>query len=152
MKFAQPFEPEIGALTFQISLINSWSAVRAALQQIRARLEPAEISSEQLDDLEVVMAEVLNNIVEHAYPADKSGQINVWISTRAGIVSCWTCDAGAAMTNGVLPNPPRQNCQPKDLLELREGGFGWSMIHDLTQGLSYSRQDGQNLLHFKIIP
>ena len=34
--------------------------------------------------------------------------------------------------------------------DLPEGGFGWGLIHDLTQGLSYRRVAEENHVRFRI--
>ncbi len=117
----------------------------------------SQLTPDQHGTVEVVLAEVLNNIAEHAYAAGP-GKITVsLILGRAGL-SCQVTDDGAPMPGGRLPDGkhPVPRANPGDsfaslaLADLPEGGFGWNMIRRLTDGLLYSRVGGQNRLSFVI--
>lgn len=43
-------------------------AVRKALKELLDGLAPLDLDIEEMGTVELVMAEALNNIVEHAYP------------------------------------------------------------------------------------
>lgn len=126
-------------------------AVRHALAQMLA--DPALCSRDE--DLrgraEIVLAEVLNNIVEHAY-ADGPGEITVELSASSGGIECCICDTGAEMPGLALPAGKLAACDPDDLPpdDLPEGGFGWFLIRSLTEGLCYARADGCNELRFRL--
>jgi serine/threonine-protein kinase RsbW len=98
---------------------------------------------------ELVLAEVLNNIAEHAY-AGAEGGIDLSLRLSGGMVWCEVVDQGAAMPGG---NPPAGVLpQTVDLAldDLPEGGFGWHLIRSLTQGLTYARSGDRNHLGFGI--
>lgn len=94
---------------------------------------------------ETVLAEVLNNIVEHAY-AETIGQICVSLLYQPGGILVYICDHGRAFPQEELP----QGTLPRiDSPEgLPEGGFGWFLIRSLVQGLTYTRKEACNHLSF----
>lgn len=127
-------------------------AVRDTLCDVRARfarLAPPDT----LGRLELVMAEVLNNVVQHAarqsceHPAKKPLSIHLSIlCTRHGF-ACAVTDDGESMPNGCLVPHDLPDSGDSDL---PEGGFGWFMIQSLTQTLHYHRADDRNCLAFSI--
>ena len=126
--------------------------VRRALQKVLVSplfTNPCQPSQE--DDLrgtaEIVLAEVLNNIVEHAY-ADQAGDITLRLVRHDGGVHCTVSDTGAPMPGLCLPEGRFQPL--KDLADLPEGGFGWFLIRSLTEGLAYQRSKGLNSLSFQL--
>ena len=95
-----------------------------------------------------MLAEVLNNVAEHAY-ADTAGPVAVTVALIPGGLGCEVVDEGNAMPGGQLP----EGRLPQDDLpetELPEGGFGWHLIRSLTRDLAYRRQRGSNRLSFTI--
>lgn len=105
---------------------------------------------EQLFTLELVLAEVLNNVVEHAYQDRGEGRIELSVSVHAGFIHCGVTDFGAPMPGGVLPPARRHSPKALALQDLPEGSFGWALIRDLTTGLKYCRDEGTNRLSFRI--
>lgn len=96
---------------------------------------------------EIVLAEALNNIVEHAY-AHHSGEIEVVLLLHKNALICRIVDTGLPMPNGLLP---AGLLAPMDQLDdLPEGGFGWFLIRTLSQDLDYRRVDGRNQLSFRL--
>ena len=126
--------------------------VRRALQKVLASpllTNPRQTAQE--DDLrgtaEIVLAEVLNNIVEHAY-ADQAGNITLRLVRHDGGLHCTVSDTGAPMPGLCLPAGRSQPLA--DLADLPEGGFGWFLIRSLTVGLDYRRIAGVNRLSFQL--
>lgn len=132
-------------------------AVRAGLARMAANRPLSLLTSDQRATVEVVMAEVLNNVAEHAY-AGGPGKITVTLRLEGAGLSCQVTDEGTPMPAGRLPEGkhPVQRASEVDsfanlpLADLPEGGFGWHMIRRLTEGLLYSRIGGQNRLRFVI--
>ena len=133
---------------FRIILPASEMSVRRALQRLCAVLSGDLITPDISGTLELVLAEALNNVVEHAY-ADGAGIIEVNVSATTHALSISVKDQGTPMPGGQVPLGEIPN-YPTDPQELPEGGFGWFLIHDLTDNLSYQRQDECNLLKFDI--
>jgi serine/threonine-protein kinase RsbW len=122
-------------------------AVRETLAQIVAALTACELPGEERGAIEIVLAEVLNNIVEHAYAAPDSGTIELSLRPTAIGLRCEVLDRGRPMPEGRLPlggHPERGRRE-----DLPEGGFGWLLIHSLCQDLVYERQASQNRLTFR---
>ncbi|MCU0907462.1 MAG: ATP-binding protein [Rhodobacteraceae bacterium] len=124
-------------------------AIRGALTSLRAALAPLDMAADDLDSVELVVAEVLNNIVEHAYAGTQGGMILVTAWTLADDLAFRIEDEGDPMPGGVLPpgKTPRLDAAVEDL---PEGGFGWFLIHTLTRDLTYDRVGPRNRLTFRM--
>lgn len=107
----------------------------------------AHIADDNRSNAEVVLAEALNNIVEHAYDCE-NGQIEVRLRPSLGLLHCNIFDAGAPMPNDELPAGLAQPIGPGHTLP--EGGFGWFLIRTLTTHLNYRRIDARNHLSFQL--
>ncbi|WP_158275562.1 ATP-binding protein [Maritimibacter sp. 55A14] len=97
------------------------------------------------DRVETVLAEVLNNVVEHAC-RNRAGHVvglEVWLLPR---------DIWVRVTDDGLPMPgaqlPEAKATPPEALP--EGGFGLSLIRRLARDLRYRREDGRNILTFRV--
>jgi serine/threonine-protein kinase RsbW len=120
-------------------------AVSVALLGLMRNAALARFDADSRSTLELVLAEVLNNVVEHAY-AHYPGSIEVMLWPGAdGIRGC-IVDSGLPMPNGQVPAG-----DPPDLVgDLPEGGFGWYLIRSLTTGLDYRRVANRNHLQFTL--
>ncbi|WP_298915601.1 ATP-binding protein [uncultured Roseobacter sp.] len=135
---------------FEISVQSSDMAVRDALAQILTELGPLELSVEESGTIELVLAEVLNNIVEHAYPEpDNPGDIHIYCNHRPDGLHLKITDQGAAMPDGAAPLG-KQASLDVDLMDLPEGGFGWFLIQDLAKDVQYARVENENQLTIRI--
>lgn len=124
-------------------------AVRQALAEMRARFSPASSGPDTLGMAETVLAEVLNNIVEHAYGRDGAGVIELRMQRDHGRLRVEVRDHGGPMPNGALPTGALPSADTSDDGP-PEGGFGWFLIRALARDLSYSRENGQNRLCFYV--
>lgn len=134
----------------QISVESSETAVRSVLAQLFQSLGPLELSVDDAGTIELVMAEALNNIVEHAYPeSDPTGPIDLTCNHAEGWLRFRIVDHGRAMPDEQLPDGASVNLDV-DFLDLPEGGFGWFLIKDMASDLCYERKDGKNTLTFNL--
>ena len=120
-------------------------SVRALLAALRARLRDHGLTEAACGTVEIVLAEALNNIVEHAYHGAQTGEIGLHVRLmRAGLV-CTLSDRGAALPALHPPEgmPPEIGVCPETL---PEGGFGWFLIRSLTRDIDYVREAGRNRL------
>lgn len=100
-------------------------------------------------DLIIVLGEVLNNIVEHAYLESGEGMIDLRAEITSPGVIIELCDKGLEMPGANLP----EGALPElgvEVGDLPEGGFGWFMIRSLTRDLEYVRIGDTNRLRFRI--
>lgn len=133
-------------LEFQISLSSDANSVREGLQCILSSPVMGSLNKEQRGQAELVLAEILNNISEHAYP-EQAGLIEVALCRRPDGLMCRITDAGQPMPAGRLPEGRLPVIA--DIASLPEGGFGWHLIYSLSENLSYHRCIGRNHLSFQ---
>lgn len=93
------------------------------------------------DDVQVVLAEAINNIAEHAYAEQDFGALALRILLNDTVLTIQLTDWG-----GALPDDQAQSAPPPVPTNLSEGGYGWFLIRTLTSVTSYSRVHGQNRL------
>jgi serine/threonine-protein kinase RsbW len=133
------------ALSFQANPV----AIRQALLRLLASPPLADVSEDDRGTVELVLAEVLNNVAEHAYGA-ADGMVEVRIEPRADGLRCLVLDSGRELPGGRLPEGGLPADLGGDVDVLPEGGFGWHLIRSLSADLAYARVDGQNRLSFLI--
>lgn len=126
-------------LTIPGTAFDVHEALRGLTEGALSALAEAERTTAQ-----IVLAEVLNNIVEHAY-AGQGGRIDLTLSTGADGLRCVVTDCGEPMPSGRLPKG--RSPRPGDL---PQGGFGWFLIRSLARDLRYSREGGRNELSFRL--
>lgn len=132
-----------------LSIQSDPMAVRLALQKVMADLNAKGLRPEDAATVEIVLAEVLNNIVEHAYGDGSDGCIDLRICSTKNQLEFQFTDNGNPMPFDRLPDGKSHDleCASDDL---PEGGFGWFLIRDLTHELRYTRSENRNFLGFKI--
>ena len=131
-----------------VELSSDAAAIRCALEQIMASKPVLQLPQDLSARLQLVLAEVLNNVVEHAYVLN-AGRIRVSVTVLPSGIECCVCDSGCPMPDG---RPPAGVLPEWSEAEPPEGGFGWFLIRQLTSGLHYRRQGMCNELRFRIEP
>jgi serine/threonine-protein kinase RsbW len=122
--------------------------VRLSLEGIRA-WAAAQVCEDLVGTLELVLAEVLNNVVEHAHAGMMAGEIDLRVMPERGGFRCIVIDQGGPMPGGTLP-PGRMPRSTVPLALLPEGGFGWAIVRRLSGALSYQRSGGRNRLELLV--
>ena len=120
-------------------------ATRETLIDVTEALTAAGLSNDDVANAELILAEALNNIVEHAY-AGTRGPVDLCIEIRRDGLACTLGDQGREAPLGYPPDPPLPEIEPP--FELPEGGFGWHIIRCLTTDLRYRREGEWNVLSF----
>lgn len=132
-------------------------SVRGTLMDLCRSFGP-DVPADALGRLELVLAEVLNNIVRHgaggASPPDGPASddttcartVHLHVSAESGGLRCVVTDTGVRLPGECLA--PRSLPAPGP--DLPEGGFGWFLIQDLASDLSYARSAGRNCLSFTL--
>lgn len=123
--------------------------VRCVLRDIRSGLAGMGLGEDFCGTAEIVLAEALNNVAEHAYPGDTSAEARVAVCLTPQGCEFDLIDKGRPMPGLSLPVgqlPPMDG--PRNTLP--EGGFGWFMIHTLSDRLTYDRRDGTNHVHIRL--
>ncbi|MGC8203395.1 ATP-binding protein [Aliiroseovarius sp. PTFE2010] len=138
-----------GERLFERTFDASFKEVRAVLCGLIGCLRARNYSEEEIGSVELVLAETLNNIVEHAYGEDKGGKVVLTSDLTDRGLKFTILDFGAAMPNG---EPPLgMTADPTaETEDLAEGGFGWFLIREIARDLEYSRVDNANQVTFRI--
>lgn len=135
---------------FDISVVSGQLAVRDALRQLLDGLKPLNLDVEEAGTVELVMAEALNNIVEHAYPdGEDTGPIRISCAHARDGLHLTVVDSGRAMPDGRTPVGTAADLDV-DLCDMPEGGFGWFLIKDLAKDVSYLRHNTENELRLRL--
>lgn len=124
-------------------------AVRETLLGLRRAWRTRGIAPALWEVAEQVLAEALNNVVEHANDGQTGGTIRLCTTLTGGALRCEIRDDGAPIPGGRLPAGNLAN-HGKAVEDLPEGGFGWYMIRTLATGLGYKRQNAWNTLVFQV--
>ena len=130
--------------TFAADLFSVRDALRGAVARFARRM-----SADDAGTLELVLAEVLNNIVEHGYRDIAAGPIRIELRHAGAWLDCRIEDSGHPMPNLAPPDRP---LPPADvaIADLAEGGWVWVLIRELTIDLRYERENGRNCLRFRV--
>ncbi|KAF0174561.1 MAG: putative anti-sigma regulatory factor serine/threonine protein kinase [Rhodobacteraceae bacterium] len=122
-------------------------AVRNGLRALFDTILLRSLPEDGRSTAEIVLAEALNNIVEHAY-SSHDGEIEITLHLRQNELVCKISDTGLPMPDGKLPAGILAPLEPP--ADLPEGGFGWHLIRSLSKDLDYRRENGRNLLSFRL--
>ena len=130
---------------FHLCATANATAVRALLAETRARLCAAGLPGPVCGTVEIVLAEALNNIVEHACARVENARIDLRAALDASVLRCTLSDRGAPLPGLNLPDGHHPEIgSDKDTLP--EGGFGWMLIRSLTCEIRYERDGATNHL------
>ncbi len=123
--------------------------VRRAIHEVEEDLLQADISKEDTGSMSIVLAEALNNVVEHAFDENEGEKITLIIRKRSRSLIVEIRDSGRPMPKGRAPmgNHPMTEFNQFDTMP--EGGYGWFLIRELVQDLVYDRQNDENILFFR---
>ena len=135
--------------TQTLEIAATADGVRSGLARIVGLLHDAAVRPDVLTAVELAMAEVLNNIVEHAYADLPGGTIHVVLDTDPAELQITVIDDGREMPTGRLP--PGNPADPeRPASEQAEGGYGMFMIRQLARKLRYRRLGSQNQISFRV--
>jgi serine/threonine-protein kinase RsbW len=124
-------------------------SVRQALEGMLVCPPLSELSDDDRGTAELVLAEILNNVAEHAY-SEAGGRVEVRLEPGPAGLQCLILDEGREMPGGQLPEGRLPGGPGVALDDLPEGGFGWHLIWSLCADLTYTRAQGQNRLSFRL--
>ena len=135
---------------FALCLQGTEDAVRDGLAQIMALIEPLHLNTDEAGTVELVLAEALNNVVEHGLANTPTlTAIEIRGSHGPAGMNLTVIDCGAPMPDGTAPvaKTPDMDVETADL---PEGGFGWYLIHTLATDVQYARVGTANHLTLQL--
>jgi anti-sigma regulatory factor (Ser/Thr protein kinase) len=106
----------------------------------------AGLSQEQLWKLELVFEEVVVNVIRYAYPSEAPDTVSVGYAVNENHFAVQVRDSGK-------PFDPIAGADPDltlGIAERRIGGLGRFLTRELASHAEYARQDGCNVLTFRI--
>lgn len=133
------------SLDFDGSLLG----VRDVLGRVVRCLDILALDPDEKGSVELVLAEALNNVVEHAYGGAAEGRVHLALHHAADGLHVLIRDSGSPMPEERLPLSDHATPDAAGP-DAPEGGFGWFMIRHIARDIAYRREDGENLLTFRI--
>jgi len=104
--------------------------------------EENRISEEKIREIELSLAEALNNIIKHAYKGDETNKINIGMSFENNKLTLVLIDNGEPRNN---IGKPILEFDPNDIDSLPEGGMGLFIIEQLMDENTYSCDGNKNI-------
>lgn len=132
---------ETFACSFQATELDA----RDGIGSVVSRLRELGVGEDRAGEVQIALAEAVNNVVEHAYAGRAPGDVRIRCNLENDQlwISIW--DAGVPLPDNSLPaGKPADVSGPIE--DLPEGGFGWFLIRELTSDIQYQRADGSNEL------
>ncbi|TDK46235.1 ATP-binding protein [Antarcticimicrobium luteum] len=123
-------------------------AARDGITAVMAQLRAQGLPDRAAGDVELALAEVVNNVVEHGYAGAPGGEVRVDADLTGARLELRVVDTGRPLPGGHLP-PCRTVDLDRPPAELPEGGFGWGLIYSLTDTLRYDRKGVCNTLSMR---
>ena len=127
---------------FQTTLPSVQDHVGPALDQIRCWMRRHDLDDEVVGDVELALAEALNNVIEHGYAFRQDGTISVSIMVSSDRVTSRIVDCGRVFKSPVSASLP--DVQSLPLEDIPEGGFGWGIINSLMDVVEVARIGDEN--------
>lgn len=125
-------------------------AVREVLDEALTLLAEWGVPAAATGSVHIVLAEALNNVIEHAYDFRDGGRFSLDMTLEGDRLTAVIRDHGTPFPEGT---PPDGDAVALDgpTESLPEGGFGWFMIRELTEDLSYEHAEGCNALTLRFL-
>lgn len=121
---------------------NEWNVV---LNNISADLEEAGYESEFINSFELAIDEVFANIDMHAYGED-GGVVEIELDADSHMVQICFRDNGAQF-NPLVHKSQKVNAD--SVQDIKVGGHGISIIKQQSDEITYSYENGTNVLKIK---
>lgn len=129
------------ACSFLATDLDARSGICSVVEQLRVMGLPES----RANDVQIVLAEAVNNVVEHAYVDALPGDVRIQCNLNKKQLWIIIHDDGGPLPEGKLPaGNPVDLSAPTE--ELPEGGFGWFLIRELTSEIQYIREGDNNQL------
>lgn len=130
-------------------LAATFEDVSQCLAALVRRLSASGVPQSAGQTATLVLAEILNNVVEHAYRDRTDGRIHLDLCLAEDMLNVEVRDTGHPIL-GDLPGGSAAVTLDQPIDDLPEGGFGWGLIHLLTRSLSYHSTGETNRLRCEI--
>ncbi|AXJ02055.1 serine/threonine-protein kinase RsbW [Cyclonatronum proteinivorum] len=126
---------------------STTSNILAVSERIQQLCLVNNICSPNSCNIRLVVVEALNNVAEHAYKSDKNGDISIYLSFTLDYVLISISDKGITNMLGIEPKELTIDINDPD--SLPEGGFGFNIMHNVMDEISYHTHENINTLTLK---
>ena len=133
---------------FTISFLATELEARQAILSTSGRLRAGGIPRHRADEIEIALAEAINNVVEHAYAGREPGMVRILCNLQWEHLTVRICDDGTPLPQNRLPQGLAAELSGAKA-DLPEGGFGWFLIRELTSEISYDHHGEENRLSLR---
>ncbi|KAA3630483.1 MAG: ATP-binding protein [Proteobacteria bacterium] len=119
------------------------AALKVVREQLQNALEGTGVDGDTRHQLVVAVNEACMNVIQHAYGAQRSGDMVLMLERESGWLTFRIIDFAPTVDTSTL--------QPRDLSEVRPGGLGLSLIHKIMDEIRYPAPppDGGNVLEMR---
>ncbi len=133
--------------TFACSFRATELEARQGIVSVVERLKGMGIPNTRVDEVQIALAEAVNNVVEHAYAETATGDVLIRCNLHPDRLWVEIRDAGVPFPESKLPEgKPAAVSVDTPLEDLPEGGFGWFLIRELASDIQYQRNLDNNQL------
>ena len=135
------FAPE-NLIRDQITLVNKSSEVTRLSQFVKDFFGKLEIDKKLAAGMRLGLEEAVVNVINYAYPPDEEGEVQILADSDGREVRFTIVDSG-------FPFDPTAVLEPDTTLDAQNrpiGGLGILLSRRLMDSISYSRQNGKNVL------
>lgn len=129
---------------FSLSLTNNQHMVPDLLMKIRQWMVGIGVPQNKITNIQIVVAEALNNIIEHGFSIENFGTIDIQIEVDDDSTVVELMDNGKKFTPPNISKTPL--IDSTDFENLPEGGFGWFLITEITSSFELQRHLNMNKL------
>ncbi len=103
--------------------------------------EDSNVKEETIKEIELCLAEALNNIIKHSYKGENTNLVDIALSIEDNKFSVALTDYGFPREN---LDKPKLEFDPNDIDSLPEGGMGLFIISQLMDENIYSAEGDKN--------
>ena len=126
------------------------AAVSAVLARLGRALAERGVAEAARSDVVLALGEILNNIVEHSVAGLADPRLALEVTHEGDRIHVETTDNGRPLPPSLLASAalPALPDDPGDIDAFPEGGFGWFIVHNIAQDMTYERTASVNRLAF----
>ena len=130
------------------SKLENVSLISMAINKLCSLIHLSDVESYQI---ELCVAEALNNSIIHAYGREAGHEVEVVFTLYGDRLILDVCDTGKAMDQSYLKKANISSFEndPNDLDNIQETGRGLAIIKEVMDSVVYETKDGKNCLTMK---
>ncbi len=123
------------------SINSDYKNVSSACFIAKTFCEDHSVNENTTKEIELCLAEALNNIIKHSYKGDNKNLIDIDLIFDENKFTFSLSDYGLPRTN---VDKPKLEFDPNDIDSLPEGGMGLFIISQLMDESTYISENGKN--------